>query len=255
MPLRIEIGFDLSPGQRHGDSCSGPRMRRQRRDRRGHAVIAQIVEEDASVALVLSHLGQVELRVVARHSHAHVMRKTLRLGPGELATLRGSEWCHHMQALSAGCLAEADKPEIVEAITHLLCSLHHGGERHVRTWVQVEDQAARQFRQVGLAVPGMQLHRTDLRHRREPFDAINLQIGLLVPEYGHQFQQVRRARHGMALEELLATESIRGPNDRARPSADVLDQPGADGLIVAGKVFLGDRRAIVGVRPERLVGI
>ena len=57
---------------------------------------------------------------------------------------------------------------------------------------------------LGLAVPGMQFERRDLGDRRQALDAIDLQIGLAVAEDRHEFEQVGGARHGVALEELLA---------------------------------------------------
>ncbi|WP_234893777.1 hypothetical protein [Sinorhizobium meliloti] len=58
----------------------------------------------------------------------------------------------------------------------------------------------------------------------------------------------------MALEELLAANAVGRSNDRAGPALDVIDEPGSDGFMVAGEIFLGHGFAIAGVRPEWLVG-
>src|SRR5678815_3050868 len=59
--LRIEAGFDLAPFQRHRDRRTFTCARRQRGDRGRGAVVAQIVEEDAALALFLGHVEHVEL--------------------------------------------------------------------------------------------------------------------------------------------------------------------------------------------------
>ena len=101
----------------------------------------------------------------------------------------------------------------------------------------------------------MQLDGADLRDGGQSFDTVDLQIGLLVAKHRHQFQQVGRPRHGMTLEELLAADPVRCADDRAGSSLDMLDQPRADRFVIAGKILLGDRPAVVGIRPERLVRV
>src|SRR5580704_5137034 len=44
--LRVEIALHLGPGQRHRDGSAVARTRRQHGDRRRHAVVAEIIEED-----------------------------------------------------------------------------------------------------------------------------------------------------------------------------------------------------------------
>ena len=54
----------------------------------------------------------------------------------------------------------------------------------------------------------MQFKTADLRHRRQSFDAINLQIGFAIAGDLDQFQQVRGAAHRMALKEGLPTDAV-----------------------------------------------
>jgi hypothetical protein len=59
----------------------------------------------------------------------------------------------------------------------------------------------------------------------------------------------------MALEELLATNSIGRANDRARSSLDMVDQPRPNRFMIARQIDLGNRFAITGIRPEWLSGL
>src|SRR4026209_2384627 len=93
-------------------------------------------------------------------------------------------------------------------------------------------------------------HRT-----RQPSDAIDLQIRLVVAGDPRQRQQVRSSFHGVTLEKALPVDAVRRANDRAGASLDVPHQPLADALEVAGEIELGDGLAVGGVRPQRLVGL
>jgi transposase len=64
-----------------------------------------------------------------------------------------------------------------------------------------------------LAVPWVKLERGDLRYGRQPFDTVDLQVGLAVAEKRHKFQKIGGTRYGMALKELLA---VGNPDDPHR---------------------------------------
>jgi len=93
-----------------------------------------------------------------------------------------------MQALAAGRLAEANKPQVFEPVTDFTCGLDDGGKLHIRTRIEVEDQPSWHFRLVGLAVPRVKFDAADLGNRSQSLDTINLQIGLLVVEDGDELQ-------------------------------------------------------------------
>lgn len=60
-------------------------------------------------------------------------------------------------------------------------------------------------------------------------DAIDLQIGLLVAMDLDQLQEVRRALHGMPLEELLAADPVwRADDQQGRPLMCSIIQPATD---------------------------
>ena len=176
--------------------------------------------------------------------------KPFGLRPGELAALGDGKRRDHVQPLSAGRLAEADKPEVIQPVAHLPCGFDDRRERNVGAGIEIEHKTARHLRLLRLAIPGMQLESANLRDGNEAFHAVDLQIGLLVAEHRHQFQQVGGSRHGMALEELLAADPVRRADDRARPALDMLDQPRTDRFVIAGQILLGDRLAVVR-RPAR----
>ena len=87
----------------------------------------------------------------------------------------------------------------------------------------------------------MQLERRDLRDGRQALDPIDLEIGLTIAGDRHEFEQVRRARHGVALKELLAGEAIGRPDDRAGTPLDMPHHPGPDRFKIAREIELGDR--------------
>jgi hypothetical protein len=95
----------------------------------------------------------------------------------------------------------------------------------------------------------MQLDATDLGNGGEALDTVDLQVGFLVTEDFDQFQQVWRSRHRVALEELLAVNAIRGPDDRARPALDMIDEPRPDRFVILRKLDLGHGLVVAGIRP------
>ena len=101
----------------------------------------------------------------------------------------------------------------------------------------------------------MKLERGDLCHGRQPFDAVDLKVGLAVARDRHELEEIGRTRHGMALKELLAADAIGNPDDRARASFDMAHHPRPDSLEIACEVELGHRFAVTGIRPQRLLGL
>src|SRR3954447_12944305 len=101
----------------------------------------------------------------------------------------------------------------------------------------------------------MQLHRADLRHRCETFDAIDLDIRFAVPPHRYEFEEVGSSRHGMALKKSFAADPVRRAHQRARSALQVADHPCADRLEIAGKVELGHGSAVTTIRPKLLIGL
>jgi hypothetical protein len=59
----------------------------------------------------------------------------------------------------------------------------------------------------------MQLKGRNLSDGRQTLNPIDLQVGLAVAKDGNKFEQIRRAWHGMTLEELLTREAVWGSDD------------------------------------------
>lgn len=93
-----------------------------------------------------------------------------------------------MKALAACRLTEADQAKFVEAVPHVLSGLDDSTECHLRTWIEVKDQTARDVRMERIPVPGMQFQARCLSNRGEPFDTIDLEIGLAVAPDGDELQ-------------------------------------------------------------------
>ena len=151
-----------------------------------------------------------------------------------------------MQALAPGRLAKTGQPQAFQPLAQFDGRFNHPSKRHVGRRVEVEHQSAREVRIIRLAVPRMQFDSTELGKRGKPFDPVDLKIGLAISRNSHEFEQIGRAWHGVALEELVAADSVRRAYDRAGAPLDVLDHPVAHRLVVEGKVLFGDRRVLVG---------
>ena len=125
-----------------------------------------------------------------------------------------------MQSLAAGGLAEARPGRALSAARRIsLAASMTSSKLDVRAQDRDRTPAGPALR----AASGAQFHgcsssAADLRHRGQPFDPVDLQIGLAVAGNLHQFEQVRGARHRMALEELLAADAVGRADDRAGPS-------------------------------------
>ena len=158
-----------------------------------------------------------------------------------------------MQPLAAGGLAESLQAQRLQPFGDRQRALDHVAETQVGRRIEIEHQPARQLGLAGLAVPGMQLGGAALARRHQPFDLVDLQVGLLVAFDLHLFQEIGTARHGVALEEDLAADAVGRAHQRARPTPDVVDHPRADRLVVLRQLELGDRRLFV--RPQGLVGM
>ena len=160
-----------------------------------------------------------------------------------------------MQALAAGGLAEALQADIGQMLPHVLGGFDDIGKFDIRRRIEIEHQPARDIGRIRRAIPGMQFEAADLRHRRETLDAIDLQIRLAIAGDFHQLQQLRGARHRMALEEFLAADAIGRADDGAGPALQMADHPAADRLEITREIELGHALAVAAVRPQLLVGL
>src|SRR5215470_13931322 len=133
-----------------------------------------------------------------------------------------------MQTLAARCLAEGHEAELFQARLQLFGGFDHSIEGDVRRGVEIENETTRNPQMTGLIAPGMILNGCDLRRRNQALDAVNLNIGLAVPFYGHQADQVGHAAHRMPLEEALGIDAVRRADDRARPPFEMVDHPRTD---------------------------
>ncbi len=157
-----------------------------------------------------------------------------------------------MQAFSTRSFAKGDKPEGLEPVAHLVGSSDYGVKLHIGCRIEIEHQSTRSVRMARLAIPRVDLETSSLRNGRQTFNAINLKVRFAVARYNRQLHQMGRAPHGVTLKEQLTPDSIGRPNNGARPTFDVRDHPGANSLVVARKIKLGDLFTIATVRPQRL---
>jgi len=79
--FRSQARPDLRPVERHRNCRAWSCACRQHRNRSGHAVVAQIVEENSSGAIFLGHRGQIAGRAIGRHLRYDLMRERFRDRP------------------------------------------------------------------------------------------------------------------------------------------------------------------------------
>src|SRR5579883_2926216 len=218
--LGIEPGLHLAPFEGHRQRGAGPRARGERRDGRRSAVVAEIVEEDLTCALLLGHVEEEAVGLGIDQATAHFFSEHLGRIPIGALRVRG-ERHDDVQALTAGGLAERLEAELLQPLTQRQHAPHHLVERDVGRGIEIEYQAPRELRIAGLAVPGMQFGRADLRRRRQRLDAVELNVRLLLAAHLGVGDEVRAARHDMALEELLvAVDAVGRAHQRARSALD-----------------------------------
>src|SRR6185437_2971301 len=160
--LGIETRLHLAPVERHRHRCARPGARRQHRDRRRGAVVAQVVEEDPALALLLRHVEQEALGLGDDQPPADFLGKHLGGVPVRALRIRG-ERRHDMQALAAGGLAEGLEAQLLQPLADRQRALDDLVEVDIGSGIEIEHQPAGQLRIAGLAIPGMQLGRADLR--------------------------------------------------------------------------------------------
>src|SRR5262245_910182 len=156
-----------------------------------------------------------------------------------------------MQSLAPRRLAKGDEAEGFEPRTHFLGRADHAVEGNVGRRVEIEYQSARNTRMTGFVVPWVIFYASDLRGSDQPFDTVDLDIGLAVTCHPYSRYMVRHALHLMSLEETLRFDSVRGADDRTWASLEVLDHPWPHRLQVAGEIAFG---IALWRRPKRLVG-
>ena len=161
-----------------------------------------------------------------------------------------------VQPLAARGLAEGDEAELSRAASRISLAAAITAEK-ATSGAGSRSNTRRPGKRgmVRLAIPGVEFHGRDLGHGDQPFDAIDLQIGLAVALDGRQLHQVGDARHGVALEELLVIDAIGRADDGAGPSLEMLDHPGTNLFEIGGKIELGDGLPFLLGRPQRLVGV
>ena len=162
---RIEAVAHLVPVHRHRDGRARPCSRRQRRDGGRHAVIAEIVEEDAARALLLRHVDQILIGTVVGHVRADAPGRRPWLPSIPIRcpslTFSGVTTCSPLPPV---VLQNEMSPSVSRRVAHLLGGCDHGREGNVGSRIQIEHKATGQRGMVRLAIPGVEFHGRDLGH-------------------------------------------------------------------------------------------
>ena len=140
---------------------------------------------------------------------AYLLRENLGFFPCHLIARSYGQRHNHVKPLAAGCLAKASQAQRREPLAHLFGGINNFFEAELRRGIEIEYQPPGDFRCVRRTIPRMQFKPTDLRDSGKSLDAVDLQIGFAITGHGHKFEQVRSARHCMALEKRLSIDTIR----------------------------------------------
>ena len=169
---------------------------------------------------------------------------------------RHGERRHHMQALAAGGLAEADEAELLQPLAHFARGIDDVVEGQARAGIEIEDQPARRLpARPGAQFQGCSSSAPIWASGGQALDAVDLQIGLLVAGDLRPVPAGSTCPAWRGAGRTLAADAIGRPHDRAGPALDMGHHPGADGFEIAREIQLGHRLAVAGIGPERLVGI
>src|SRR6266576_3958185 len=98
----------------------------------------------------------------------------------------------------------------------------------------------------------MKLNACALRHRSQPFDAIDLNVGFSVAADRNLLQQIRAAFHGVPLKEPLAVYAVGGADNGAWAAFQMAHHPSADLRVVFGELQFG-YRPFDFIMPEHFV--
>ena len=253
--LGFKVGSHLVPSKREANGRERPRTRRKRRHRGRRPIIAQIIKEYASLALVKAGAEHVGLRRVGGERLAEPAGKALRHRPGGL-TLLVRQGRDHVQTLAASGLAIRHKAGAFQPVLHRQGRFDDALEWQAIARVKVDHDAAGDLRLKWPAVPGMELHRRQLRRGRERVEAVKLKTG--GPASGDGDPRYLRwgASTRMALKEPRRSEdAVRRANKGARPALHVAQHPRSHGLQVAGEVQFRNWLSPAVVRPQRPVRV
>src|SRR5258708_14965214 len=176
----IEVAAHLRPSQRHRNGGAFARPRREYRDRGRHTIVAHIIEENLSLALLLRHVEQIALGVFIGHPLANTLRESFCFLPRHLVFCAVSKRRHHVKPLAAGSLAETLNTDVCKMLPHVLGGLDDVGKFDLRRGVEIEHQPPGYVRRKRRAIPRMQFDPAALRDRRETFEPIDLQIWLAI---------------------------------------------------------------------------
>src|SRR3982074_2995627 len=100
----------------------------------------------------------------------------------------------------------------------------------------------------------MHLESADLGDGGEPLDSLYLYVRRLIALDLRQGEEVRDARHRMALKELLAANAVGRTYQRARSALQMRQQPFANRLVILRQIELTDWLTVPRIGPQHFVG-
>ena len=222
--------------------------------RRGHAAVAQIVDEDLPAPRLLGQGGGEPVGLGAAHLFRDRLGEGLALVPFDAAAAVGTDRHDDMQPLAPRRLDEGMQASFFQLGLDRL----GGGDdrREIQTLVGIEVEGDL-LRRLGIArstAPGVQFQSARLGHGDQAADIGHGHIGM-ARLHIDQLEARIGPRHGVTLEEGLALDPVRRPDDGDRPVRDMGQYPLRRRLVVARQIPLGDGGATLVRRPQDLVGM
>ena len=225
---RIQLAIHLVPCQRRRHSRPGPRARTERRDRGGAEPVAQPVDQDLAAPIRLLHRRQVAIRLFLAHRLGEGAAERLHLHPNRAAGSSGTTTCSPLPPV----VRQNDaSPARLQLVAHVVCRLHHVGERDALAGIEVEHDLVGMQRVGFRRAPGVQFDRRHLRHGDQPVDIVD--------------REIRRAR-GLALADLPAAARRGRASGRSARRA----MPSGQRTIASGRLrqprqrMIGDRQPV-----------
>ena len=220
----------LLPAQGHRHRRAFACAQRERCHAGRTPAIAEVIDEDASLAEFLGRGRDIGERIGRRHGFGERVREVLHPGP----RTRRLQRHHDVQALTSGRAHVGGQSERTQQRSHLPGGGHHATPRHIGAGVEIEHDAVRQLGGLRMRAPWMEFDRVELRQFEQPGLIVHHQIVRACATLFFQRHHVDalHARRMVLLEETRPARALRTTDDRQRATLDFRQQPSCHRTVI-----------------------
>ncbi len=225
---------ELGPVDRRRHRRARPRAGGVGRDRRCFAAVAQIVDENAIVALCSWWRSRYSGRVVRRHGGRDGVAEILGLVPWHRPDRQ-----HHVQPFAARGLHETLEFQPGQPLAHLDCGGDHVPPSGAWAGVEIEYQPVGTLAVIDGGPAGVDFQHAGLHQRDQPVEIVDRNN--LVALLSHEMQMFGGdAGGGMLLEKTLPGGARRASQQRNRSANHMRPHPFPDMVVELGEIAFCD---------------